>query len=536
MDNFSHSRSRIYARAASALVSIAVLLLAVTPGFLPPVPGETPVSTPTCGFTPWWNYSWAFRAPLTLDNTQNPAALSNYPVRMNLSLQSLISAGKLRSDCADLRFIDSDGSTELSYWLEPGGDLWLKVPAIPAGACKEIYMYYGNPSAAPVSDATKVFPFYDDFNGDSLDTSKWQMVGGGSLSLSGGLLTVSANRVDPSKLIAISAPSDDYYALRAKFKVTGGSHEDERVGLGIRTQTSDARGFNYVFHDFTNRDEISFLNDKVTWYVRGGNWAMGTWYLEEIYYDGSNVVGRVNDGAWQTQAMSGRSGYPALNIGSFDSVSVWDWALVRPCRPPEPSARLGQEERPVKFRSFSVAPTLLDEGDTVELNATFENPAPDEIRIRVSFHDGESFESSREIYGTELALVPQAETGTNFTWTPEGGSHTVWLALMGTPLASRTIYVNRYPKLAPVMDQVASQGKNFKLLIFAEDADGDRLNWSEDCLLFDITPRGNQSAEINFTPTNDDVGNYTVNITVSDPRGCKDSTRFKLTVKNVNDY
>ncbi|MEM7820475.1 MAG: hypothetical protein QW761_02665, partial [Candidatus Aenigmatarchaeota archaeon] len=90
MDNFPHSRSRIYARAASALVSIAVLLLAINPGFFPPVPGETPASTPTRGFTPWWNYSWAFRAPLTLDNTQNSAALSNYPVRMNLSLQSLI--------------------------------------------------------------------------------------------------------------------------------------------------------------------------------------------------------------------------------------------------------------------------------------------------------------------------------------------------------------------------------------------------------------------------------------------------------------
>ncbi|MEM3042498.1 MAG: DUF2341 domain-containing protein, partial [Thermoplasmata archaeon] len=404
-----------------------------------------PATAPAAVLPPWWNYSWAFRAPLTLDNSQNPAALSNYPVRMNLSLQSLISAGKLRGDCADLRFVDSDGSTELSYWLEPDGDIWLKVPNLPAQTSKVVWMYYGNPSAPAASNGEGVFRFFDSFDSDSLDTSKWQKVNVGSATLSGGFLTVSPVYNTVAKLIAIGAPSEDNFILRARFKVIAGSHDDERVGLGIRTQTSDGRGYNYVLHDFTNRDEMSFLNDLVAWYTRGRNWAKETWYVEEIYFDGTNVVGRFNDGAWQTQAMSGRSGYPALNIGSLDCVSVWDWALVRPYKPPEPKVSLGQEERPVKFRSFSVAPVLLDEGDTVELNATFENPAPEEIRIRVSIHDGESFEGSREIYGTELALVPQAETEMNFTWIPEGGNHTVWLALMGTPLASRTIYVNRYP-------------------------------------------------------------------------------------------
>ncbi|MEM3043801.1 MAG: DUF2341 domain-containing protein, partial [Thermoplasmata archaeon] len=523
-------------RRLSALLAVAAVSLASLSVPLPRSLSASGEPAPATEFTPWWNYGWSFRAPLTIDNSQNSAALTNYPVRMNLSLQSLISSGKLRGDCADLRFIDSDGATELSYWFEPGGDLWLKVPGLPARACREIYMYYGNPSATPVSDASKVFPFFDDFTDNSLDSSKWQRVNGGSPSLSDGFLTISANNVNPGKLIAIKAPSDDYYAIRARFKVTGGTHDDERIGLGIRTQTSDGRGFNYVLHDLTNMDEMSFLDDNVRWYVRPGNWAKNTWYIEELYYDGSNGVGRFGDGGWQTQAMSGRSGYPSLNIGSYDGTSVWDWALVRPCRPPEPTARLGQEERPVKFRSFSVAPVLLDEGDTIELNATFENPAPDEITIRVSFHDGESFEGSREICATELPLAPHAETGVNFTWIPDGGGHTLWLAIMGTPLASRTIYVNRYPRLTPVMDQTASQGKSFRLLLFAEDADGDRLNWSEDCPLFNITPRGGQSAEINFTPTNDEVGNYTVRITVSDPRGCADSKSFKLTVKNVNDY
>ncbi|MEM2870808.1 MAG: hypothetical protein QW379_10415, partial [Thermoplasmata archaeon] len=219
------------------------------------------------------------------------------------------------------------------------------------------------------------------------------------------------------------------------------------------------------------------------------------------------LINGVDKGTYTNSLIASTTLYPTL-IATIDTCTDaeihFDNIFVRRYITPEPSVNLGEEERPVKFKSFSVAPSLLNEGDVLELNATFENPAPDEIRIRVSLHDGESFESSREICATELPLAPQAETEVSFKWIPDGGSHTVWLALMGTPLASRTLYVNRYPVLSPIMDQVASQGKNFRLLIFAEDADGDRLNWSEDCPLFDIIPRGEQSAEINFTPTNDD--------------------------------
>ncbi|MEM3043528.1 MAG: DUF2341 domain-containing protein, partial [Thermoplasmata archaeon] len=377
----------------------------------------------TTEFIPWWNYAWGYRAPLTLDNSQNSETLTNYPVRINISagLQALVSSGKLKVDLADLRFIDCDGATELSYWLEPGGDIWLKVPSIPSRSSKVVYMYYGNPSAPPVSSGDKVFNFFDDFSGNSLDTSKWLLIHPGSYSVSDGFFTIYADgSLQPGKAIALKASTENYYILRSKFKITGGYDKDERIGLSIKTGTSDGRGYNYVLRGFTALNEISFLDDFVRWDSRPGNWAKNTWYIEEIYHDGSSVRARLNDGEWQSVGWSGRAGYPALNFGSYDGSSVWDWALVRPYKPPEPKASLGQEERPVKFRSFSVAPVLLDEGDTVELNATFENPAPEEIRIRVSIHDGESFEGSREIYGTELALVPQAETEMNFTWIPEG--------------------------------------------------------------------------------------------------------------------
>jgi hypothetical protein len=63
---------------------------------------------PLLGYEPWWNYEWSFRKPMTIDNTQNTNNLKDYPALFNMSVQELISAGKMQSDRSDMRFIDSD--------------------------------------------------------------------------------------------------------------------------------------------------------------------------------------------------------------------------------------------------------------------------------------------------------------------------------------------------------------------------------------------------------------------------------------------
>ncbi|MFA6146357.1 MAG: DUF2341 domain-containing protein [Patescibacteria group bacterium] len=107
--------------------------------------------------------SWQYRWPVTLDNTAG-GALSDYQMKINdLDTQTLISAGKMKSDCADIRFIDSDLTTALNYWVEPGTcntattDIWVKVPSISASSTKTIYLYYGNSAADSVSSTTNTF-------------------------------------------------------------------------------------------------------------------------------------------------------------------------------------------------------------------------------------------------------------------------------------------------------------------------------------------------------------------------------------------
>jgi hypothetical protein len=103
-----------------------------------------------------------------INNTQNPNTLTNYPILVTLDTQSLIFQGKMRSDCGDIRFIDSDG-TLLNYWIVPNTcnttntSIWVNVPFIPGGSIETIYLLYGNPNATSMSNGDSVFTFFEDF-------------------------------------------------------------------------------------------------------------------------------------------------------------------------------------------------------------------------------------------------------------------------------------------------------------------------------------------------------------------------------------
>ncbi|MEM0360148.1 MAG: DUF2341 domain-containing protein [Candidatus Diapherotrites archaeon] len=100
--------------------------------------------------TPPFFSGFSYFRPVTVSNSGS--ALTDYQVLVTINTSILVSAGKMRSDCADMRFSDSDNATSLSYWLESGCNstttkVWVKIPSIPNGN-KTIYFYYGNSSAS----------------------------------------------------------------------------------------------------------------------------------------------------------------------------------------------------------------------------------------------------------------------------------------------------------------------------------------------------------------------------------------------------
>lgn len=127
----------------------------------------------------------------------NPgSALSNYQVKLTVNTSTLIGASKMLSSGNDIRFTDAS-CNNLSYWIESGINtattvIWVKASSLPAGNTT-IYMYYGYSSATAGSDGDATFDFFDDFNGSSVNTSKWNTYksSSASVTVSGGSATFS---------------------------------------------------------------------------------------------------------------------------------------------------------------------------------------------------------------------------------------------------------------------------------------------------------------------------------------------------------
>ncbi len=139
----------------------------------------------------WYDDTYVFRQRVAITNSGS--AQTDYQISLTLNTSTLISAGKMQSDCDDIRITDINGKL-LPHWIEsnnPGCNnsatvIWTKVPSIPtAGAT--IYIYYGNPGAVNIEKGSQVFKFFDDFTGSTL-SGLWTQTSGaaGGVTVSGG--------------------------------------------------------------------------------------------------------------------------------------------------------------------------------------------------------------------------------------------------------------------------------------------------------------------------------------------------------------
>ncbi len=86
---------------------------------------------------------------LLVINNPNYTELKDFQVRIRINTKALISTGRMREDCKDVRFTDSDELTLLDFWLEKGCNtestlFWVKIPYLPPNSKKNVFIYYGN--------------------------------------------------------------------------------------------------------------------------------------------------------------------------------------------------------------------------------------------------------------------------------------------------------------------------------------------------------------------------------------------------------
>jgi len=99
---------------------------------------------------------WTQASPFNI--TENSGAtLTDYQIRLVLDTASMVAAGHLRADAADLRFgTAASGGTLMDYYIESGVNtastvVWVKVPSIPASATTAFFIFGGNPAATSAS-------------------------------------------------------------------------------------------------------------------------------------------------------------------------------------------------------------------------------------------------------------------------------------------------------------------------------------------------------------------------------------------------
>jgi predicted ribosomally synthesized peptide with SipW-like signal peptide len=171
---------------------------------------DTETSTNNVVQSNWYNFSWLYREPITINNTGS--ALTNYQIQLTLNLSTPISSSHMLASGNDIRFTSSDGQTLLNYWIESistpaAAVIWVKLPSIPVGSpAVTIYMYYGNSGATVGSNGDNTFIFFDDF--ETYPFTKWT----GSTTPNTGTMTQIS-----------SSPTPDHGSYCAKITRTGGT-------------------------------------------------------------------------------------------------------------------------------------------------------------------------------------------------------------------------------------------------------------------------------------------------------------------------
>ncbi len=292
------------------------------------------------------------------------APLLGYAVALDLDTASLVAAGKMRPDGADIRFTDGDEATPLPHWVESGMNttrtrVWVNVTTIPAGS-KTIYLYYGNPRAAPAGSGSAVFDLFDDFAGAGGPWVEKHFDGSGSAVIEGGRARVDGNGSgefwggsDGGSGIFAAAPLADDYAVETAFRQAGSG------GYSVAFMSRAGLGPSDAFYTAMLDGDASHLTTAWRdapgapsgWAGEETGWARGDAATLYVRLTKAGPVFSFNGSADGTEwaPLGSRSGgdYHGY-VGLVDSAPAgpteFEWVRVRRYVSPEPLAEAGAEE------------------------------------------------------------------------------------------------------------------------------------------------------------------------------------------------
>ena len=182
----------------------------------------------------------------------------------------------------------------------------------------------------------------------------------------------------------------------------------------------------------------------------------------------------------------------------------------------------------------------IKENETLEFEVNVTDPDSDHIKIIAWSVKNKSVGKSEQPNDSTLIST--------FAFTPsfgDSGVHNItFTATDATNKSSSVSFkvtvtnVNRNPVLDAIANKSATQDTKLEFDVTASDPDlqfNDVLTFSANTPKITITKKNASAATVSFTPTNADVGELFVTLTVTDLVGASDKKSFTIKVANTND-
>jgi len=317
--------------------------------------------------TTWWDSSWSYRMPLTVTNSGGD--LTNYQIKIELDSLNVGDNFNWDEDYDAMRVtyynISTDSEEICPFWIESWNSssqeasIWTNVSYLQGGSDTTLYLYYQNPSSSSSSDGNTTFDFFDDFQGSSLDTNKWQ-IDSSDYSVLNSEFRINTGAISIKNPLAYNL--NDGYILEGKIKypsnsggysgtlsaqsshyTQGGNSGSDATSLYMRNSGS-RNVYRFTGSGSSSNYNCGYGNVWVSsnniWYILGAKFYSSGVYLTR---DRSNVYGPygcswtkniqyISLGAWH-----GSSSY---NIQD----TIYDWILVRKYVSTEPIYSVESEE------------------------------------------------------------------------------------------------------------------------------------------------------------------------------------------------
>jgi hypothetical protein len=296
----------------------------------------------------WWSSSWNYHKVLKISNANN-----DYQMKINVTMSSggnVSCDGHCKNDFSDIRFVDSDNTTELSYWMEryvsgSYANFYVKTSADVQSDAK-IIMYYGNSAATSSSSGTNTFLFFDDFNdGDYTNSPTWT-VGTGTWTVNAGKLETSSTS---HPVIYETSFSSTDYIMEGRFRITTTPVTGDRQAWLLTRLTDVGNYYGYGYRS------ASGANYWELWKRGGGVFTQlgthtpltltqNTWYKNSFQVAGTSLKGKVwlngtvEPSSWGVSVTdsglsSGRVGLKGTSVAAtvqFDNILVRKYAAITP--------------------------------------------------------------------------------------------------------------------------------------------------------------------------------------------------------------